>query len=476
MIKIFFNTGLIILIAVMMSSCAQDSAHVSIWELPDGFKESETFRVTVNGKHCPVIHSDPDATDTHFAYFDFEGGNVEITVTSRDKNYFMNGCRIKPSSKQIKPIVRGNKVTFSISSPCKISVENPDFNYRDMRGKGKNLIILAGAPQKDIPSKDDPSVIWLGPGLHKEDITIEKSGQTLYIDGGAILMGAINVWETKDIRICGRGVVILDDTTLYDRDYGEFQNPSTHPITVMNTRNLTVEGIKLIPRSRTWSTSFINTNGLKIIDVGMIADNRWDMNGDGPHLKGSCSDVIIRDCFIKSDDDAIALSKTKNILIEDCVIWNAVSSLFRIGGGDIDGLTFRNIESIHGSYNVTRSSRPPSPHGIFMAQRNSGNMVTLKNFTIENLNIENYCLFLVLGSQLKCENWKFKNVSIDDQGLYPSFVWTEHIDEMTFSNLRIGGRLITNPNDANFSADSKTDKIKFETNARAWEWGFGGSY
>lgn len=490
MVKKILSPGLLILIVVMIYSCTQDLADVSIWELPDGFPESEKFRVTVNGKHCPVIHSDP-ATDTHFAYFDFEGGNVEITVTSRDKNYFLNGCRIKPTTKQIKPIVKKNKATFSITSPCKISIENPDFNYRDMRGKGKNLIILAGTPQKNIPSKDDPSVIWLESGLHKENIVIDKPGQTLYIDGGAILMGSINVLKTEDIRIIGRGVVIFDDMTFYDKDYGPLRRPSSKPLTVLNSRNITVEGIKLVPRSRVWTTVFSNSSGLKIIDIGIFADNRWDLNGDGLNLR-CCSDIIIRDCFIRSDDDAIALSPhnpdegnetMKNILVEDCVIWNATSNVVRLGGGSkvgavIDGFTLRNIENIHGSYNVTRLTFPTEFHGLFMNSTLTGkNMTTFKNFTIENINIENHsCLLVFAEPNMKYQSWTLKNISLDDPGIYQSLVWTEHIDGITFSNLRIGGRLITHPDDANFSADSKTDKIKFEADVTSWAWGFGGPY
>ena len=466
---------LMILIATVIGSCSQNSTIVNTWSLPSSFSPSDKFKVTVNGKECPVIHSDP-ATNTHFAYFDFKGGSVKITVTSLDKYYFLNGCKIKPTSKRIKPHLKGNQATFTISHPCKISVENPEIKYRDTNGKGQNLVILAGEPQTNIPLKDDPSVIYLGPGLHKQNIILNKTGQTLYLDGGAILLGTIDVREANDVKICGRGVVIFDDTTNTHGD-GASTSTMSHPLTTYKACNLTVEGIKLVPRCRTWATSFINASGLRIKDIGIFADNRWDMNGDGIDLRG-VSDVIISDCFIRSDDDAIAMYPwgengliMKNIIVKNCIIWNTASNVVRLSwdspiyydGSIIDGFTMRNCEIIHGSSNKTQQTVPKGyPHGLFQSSFVGGNTKqTFKNFTIENI-IEDYsCLLVLTVPNMIYQNWIFKNISCDDKGIYQSFVNSEHIEGMIFENLRMGGMLITSPDDANFRGDSLSSKIKF---------------
>ena len=56
------------------------------------------------------------------------------------------------------------------------------------------------------PSPTDPNVIYLGPGLYKQDYKV-TSGKTLYIAGGAVIQGGVNIDNANDAKIMGRGII-----------------------------------------------------------------------------------------------------------------------------------------------------------------------------------------------------------------------------------------------------------------------------
>ncbi|MGO4273130.1 hypothetical protein AB4Z22_25375, partial [Paenibacillus sp. TAF58] len=106
-----------------------------------------------------------------------------------------------------------------------------------------NLHVFANLLEEDAPHPDDPDVLMLNPAIHRmEDIyrlaltPTEKSGQlpkviylapgmhyleetimripsntTVYIAGGAILVGSLVCDRTENIVIRGRGMLYLSD-------------------------------------------------------------------------------------------------------------------------------------------------------------------------------------------------------------------------------------------------------------------------
>lgn len=455
-----------VLLGVIMSisSPGFSKAKVTTWPLPAGFSTSPQFTVTIDGHECPVIQADL-FTKTHFAYFDFSGGKVTVKVTATDTNYFAHGARIKPTAKKIKATVSGNTATFTLSTPAKISIENPDVDFRADHTKSDVLVLLACAPDKNPPSATDPNVIYRGPGLYTEDIDV-PTGKTLYLDGGAIVMGTLNVFNADNAKIRGRGVVIFDDPNRYDKDHGTETTRGSHPLIAVNATHLSVEGVKLIPRCHTWTASFRGGSDITIENIAIFNDNRWHFNGDGIDLTNT-SNVIIRDCFIRSDDDAVAMypsgsrnrsstewSMMTNILVENCVIWPAVSNVVRCGWDTadrvgVDGFTIRNCDIIHGSNNLWGEYQ----HGLFQSLDFSGRSGAqiYKNFIAEDIRMENYqCLMSFSVSTVTLSNWHFKNITCDDAGLRPSVIKNIHIDPekgIFFDNYRVNGKVVTNITD-----------------------------
>ena len=58
--------------------------------------------------------------DASMVYFDFSG-TVEVFVQKNNGN--VQTVKVRPSSYEIKPILNGNSITFTLNDPKKISIE-----------------------------------------------------------------------------------------------------------------------------------------------------------------------------------------------------------------------------------------------------------------------------------------------------------------------------------------------------------------
>ncbi|MBS7614846.1 hypothetical protein KEJ18_03855, partial [Candidatus Bathyarchaeota archaeon] len=162
-------------------------------------KPSETFKVKKDGKEIPVY----DVPVASIASFTFEDECAITIKTNRDIKW----VDIRPFSLNIKPSFQFNEVKFSLNQPCRISVElNRDPATRP-------LFLFANPPEESVPDKNDPDIIYFEPNkVHEAGNIHVESGQTVYIDEGAIVEGLIHAENAEDIRIAGRG--ILDRTRI----------------------------------------------------------------------------------------------------------------------------------------------------------------------------------------------------------------------------------------------------------------------
>ena len=49
--------------------------------------------------------------------------------------------------------------------------------------------------------------MYFGPGEHDVGRIVPKSGQTIYIDSGAVVYGEIFAWDVENVTIAGRGIL-----------------------------------------------------------------------------------------------------------------------------------------------------------------------------------------------------------------------------------------------------------------------------
>jgi hypothetical protein len=308
-----------------------DTPRVTIYPAPANEILSKDYALEVNGKKvdiylakiAEVINRPPWTLDPKdvggpysFSYFDVSD-KVTIKVTSFNKP--LDSLVIRPLSTGIQPKIEGNTITFSIDKPCKLSIEP--------NGRLEPLLIFANPPEINPPKKGDPNVVYFGPGIHKP-IKIELlSNQTLYIAGGAIVKGGVDI-SGDNVKIMGRGILCGNDW--------EWRKGPGNMIGIREATNVLVEGI-VLRGPWNWTIPIYNSNKVTIENIKIVGSKNPNDDGINP-----CNSqrVHIRDCFIRTDDDCVAMkgiklgSKNDNvehIVVENSILWSDRARVFLLG-------------------------------------------------------------------------------------------------------------------------------------------------
>ena len=268
--KTLFHSQLlfcVIISLVAFHSCKKlpdVESEVMIFPAPEEEILSEDYALEVNGKRVDIylakiaeVENPPNWTlkpedvggPYSFTYFDFSG-EVTLKVSSLKKP--LDRLVIRPSSADVNPEVIGNTATFTISKPCKLSIE-PD-------GRIEPLLIFANAPEVNPPRKEDDNVIYFGPGVHKPETISLTSGQTLYIAGGAIVKGGVVV-SGDNIKIKGRGILCGNDWP--------WRNGPGSMIRMSEASNVIVEDI-ILRGSWGWTIPIYNSDSVSITNVKLV--------------------------------------------------------------------------------------------------------------------------------------------------------------------------------------------------------------
>jgi hypothetical protein len=272
-----------------------------------------------------------------FANFDMAGPVTVRIVSERS----LRDTVIRPQSAPARMAVADDHtLNLTLDKPCKISVE-PD-------GKKGPLLLFANPPETDAPKPSDPNVVYFGPGMHKPEKIVLHSRQTLYLAGGAVVKAEV-LAEGSHIRICGRG--ILDGS-----DWPWRQGPIGNLIAIRNSTDVEVRDITL-RGSAHWTIVPKDSRRVTIRNVKIC--NSRVQNDDGINPCNS-QDVLITDCFIRSDDDCVALkglnfngpnSGVERITVENSILWCDRARIFLLGHESraefMRSVTLRNLDIIH---------------------------------------------------------------------------------------------------------------------------------
>lgn len=130
--------------------------------------------------------------------------------------------------------------------------------------------------------------------------------------------------KATNISIEGRGTIDGQGGEFVTREY--LIRP--YVIRMVECSNVTVEDVTL-RNSPMWMQHYLACDGVKI--HGIRVENLCNYNNDGLDLD-SCRNVVVSDCVIYSDDDAICLKSTsprmcENITISNCVIGSHCNAL-----------------------------------------------------------------------------------------------------------------------------------------------------
>ena len=302
-----------------------------------------------------------------FARFDFRGA-AEVRVTPR--RAFTNVV-VRPVSAKVAVRREGDSVRFTITKAGAYSVE--------FDGRHRNLMLFADPPRdwKDV-DRSAANVRYFGPGEHDAGLITLKTGETLFIDEGAVVYGRVFAKDAPGIRICGKG--ILDSSRVravpraIDPALAEEQRRKGWAITNVERfdavrlefcDDVRIEGVT-IRDSPLYTIRPICCDNLLVDNVKIVGN--WRYNSDGIDMH-NCRKVRIRDSFLRTFDDSICVKGFdyvlpesemlhngvlhdvfEDVVVERCTIWNDWGRALEIGAEtrarEIRNVVFRDCDVI----------------------------------------------------------------------------------------------------------------------------------
>lgn len=305
------------------------------------------------------------------AYFDFSG-SVEVAVQ------YLSGpvadVEVRPLSYNIVPTLSANNTyMFSLTKPTNIVFQvNGDIFTP--------LHLLTNPIEENVPSADDPDVIYFGPGLHSATNGVQNvtSGQTLYLAGGAVLTSSIAVWEASNVTIRGRGV-------LY--------KPGPAPaVDVEYSNDVTIDGlISLNPKYGSYLVA--QCENVTISNVRAFSATSW---GDGIDLYSS-KNVLVEKVFMRTSDDCIAIynhrndwyGNSTNITVRDSSLWADIAHPINVGthGNPDDPETLSDVTI--SNLDILDHREPQMDYQGCIAL-NVGDANTIRGVLVEDVRVENF--------------------------------------------------------------------------------------
>ncbi len=375
-----------------------------------------------------------NAEDASVAYFDFSG-RVEVSVTFNHGD--IKTGRVRPLSYGIPAKIEGNQLSFSLERPCNLSVEvNGDIFH--------NLHLFANPIDENRPKKlKDKNLIYFGPGVHQlpGDTLDIPSGKTVYVAGGAVVNGCLQVDDAHDVKVLGRGIAKCV------RGAG---------VRIANSRRVLVEGL---------ITTQLPTGGSDSVTIRNVKSISYYGWGDGMNVFAS-SNVLYDGVFCRNSDDCTTVYGTRggftgtsrNITMRNSTLWADVAHPIFIGiHGNVDypetleNLTYENIDILD------HREQQIDYQGCLAINAGDDNLI--RNVRFENIRIEDFrqgqlVNLRIFFNKKYCrapgrgiENVLFKDITYNGTHAEMSHIVgynaERKVSNVRFQNLRINGQLIT---------------------------------
>lgn len=210
-----------------------------------------------------------------------ESSAVEIRLAD-----YSASCRISPSDAVSELSGVGSKnISFRMASGSYAYVEIDSLPP----------LLISSEKAMSVPKKSR-NLRYFGPGVHEAGLIELKSGETLFIDAGAVVYGTVKMNGCSDVTIAGNGIL---DTSHEERGAA---------IHFDKCRNISINGLTVRSAKAGWMIVPTNSSDIEIRDLKILG---FGANNDGIDLV-SDTDVHISGCFIRSTDDCITLKTGKS--------------------------------------------------------------------------------------------------------------------------------------------------------------------
>lgn len=320
-------------------------SNLTVYSWPRFLPRSSTYALIIDGTSVDVF---PTAV-ADYAQFGIEG-RVEVVI---QLPVGAHEATLRPASAGIMVERAGDELRFHLDQPRQVMIEIPGL---------PELFLYANPPESEVPDRDDPMVRWFAAGqvydIGRLDI---GPGQTVYVEGGAVLKGCVNALQADGVALRGRGVI----------DASHLPAHSQRMIVFEGCSGVHLEGI-VTTGTPTWNTVFGACRDVHVDNYKCIG---WLVTSDGIDVVGS-QDVLIEHCCIRSNDDCIVVKSVsyhhrvndsrmdwrgdvRNVRARHCVLYNAeAGNAMEIGfetqAEVIEDIVFEDIDVIgaHGQGGV----------------------------------------------------------------------------------------------------------------------------
>lgn len=449
-----------ILLATVLTSCALVcQAKVTTFKYAPTVETSKRFSVKVEGKTQTVLATmEPDV-----CIFDCDSPVTVKVEWSKPASR----VDVRPLSLDFSHKFKNGVLTLTMKPKDRVVVEFDGDTH-------KPLFLFANAIDKNKPSPKDPKVHYYKAGkIYEEENLNLKSGETLYIEGGAILRGNIKTKGADNIRLAGSGVF---DSRRY----------APRAMFLNRCNNVEIKDLTLFNR-QSWCLLIVCSNNIDIDNFKVIGEyndkHKRGLENDALDLLSS-SHANIRHCLTYCHDDAYCIKtgvfgyngESNDISYEDCIAWNVRGgNSFEIGyaiSQDISNVSYRNMYSIHKREN-DRGTRN-SDISIHCAGKGVVRNVSYENIFLEET--DNYTIHFCIFDNGNCEklygypytpggieNVSLKNVHVlyeqPKGSVLRGYDGNHKVKNVTIENMVIQGKKATDLTESKFNISNSEIKL-----------------
>lgn len=292
---------------------------------------------------------------------------------------------VKGQSVAVRPKRLGIVPEIGADGSIEFTLEHPAHFTVEPYGTHHALHIFADPPKDYGIDPKDENVLYFGAGEHNVGFLELKSGQTLFLDEGAVVYATLNALHADHIRILGRGILdnrynkekILFAMNAVGNEMEVDNAERLYPVEIDGCNDIEIDGIT-IRDPLVYNINFCSCTDARVNNVKIIGD--WRFNSDGVHF-ANCINGSLTNSFLRTYDDSVCvrglvgsekkrllgpdmLDECRNIRIENNVIWNDWGVCFRIGaamlaervcdvsfvGNDIIHVTGSAFDCLHCDY------------------------------------------------------------------------------------------------------------------------------
>jgi hypothetical protein len=408
-------------LAILFNGVSAQS--VSIYPLPPlsyPFSGSDAYTLTVEGQNCPIYVVE-EAVSASFSFSEI------VTLRVKPKEGF-SSYKIQPEQYNIQSQRIGDEILITLDDHTKSK-----FSIQFDNADNRNLFILADPPETDIPSPNDPNVLYVKAGVnytHSSGQYSLSSNKTLYLEPGAVFYGRINV-SGDNIKILGRGFIV--DQNNYSGAVNNYNGVT----------NLKMNGVHLANGAK-WTNSFHNVVGLDVDNIKLLYKGN---ETDAISFNYGTRNVSFKNTFIYNGDNVFVLESadTRDILVDNIVIYmNGGGHIvypqgFGGGGTDLGGnIVLQNLYIIHPANNSKLYTTYWSP---------STAIGSIESVHIENVWIDGVMDFIYLDVVPDgIRNTSFKNIHFSE---IPGGLLKANGYNFTFEDIYYGGAKIESVSELN---------------------------